>query len=193
MPDILSCLSYGVPVLSVSRFPTSKQEGTVFLVFFFFFKILTRKSGPSSPTPPPALPQPLCQSKACKGHLESCRNDWNEASGGPMILKVSNSGFASTRGIFFSLFKTFLAVLAYRYFSKPGMEPVSLQRKHGVLATGPLGNSPPEVFFSYCDSCYLFKNQRIKAHGTVFKEVQSKIVSRCSFPHLPHSLHKQLW
>ena len=78
-----------------------------------------------------------------------------------MILKVSNSGFASTRGIFFSLFKTFLAVLAYRYFSKPGMEPVSLQRKHGVLATGPLGNSPPEVFFSYCDSCYLFKNQRI--------------------------------
>lgn len=93
----------------------------------------------------------------------------------------------------FSLFKTFLAELAYRYFSKPGMEPVSLRWKQGVLATGSLGSSPPEVFFSHSDFCYLFKNQRIKAHGTVFKEVQGKIVSRHSFPHLPHSLHKQLW
>ena len=89
---------------------SSKQEGTFFLVFFFF-KILKRKWGPSLPTPLSVLPQPLCQSKACKGHLGSCHSDWNVASGGSVILKVPNSEFVSPRGIFFSLFKTFLAVL----------------------------------------------------------------------------------
>lgn len=99
-----------------------------------------------------------------------------------MILKVSNSGFASTRGISFLYSKHFLAVLAYRYFSKPGMEPVSLQWKHESY---PLDRweFPTRGIFHIVILVTFLKSEN-KAHGTVFKEVQSKIVSRCSFPPL---------
>lgn len=105
LPKLWSPCTFSIKVSNL------KTRRHFFSSFFFFFKILKRKSGPCLPTPPSALPQPLCQSKACKGHLGSCHSDWNVASGGSVILKVPDSEFVSPRGIFFSLFKTFLAEL----------------------------------------------------------------------------------
>ena len=82
MSDILSCLNYGVPVLSVSRFPTSKQEGTVFLVFFFFFfkdidEIIRTFLTNSTPYPTPTT----------VSNLKLARGTWNPVTVTEMKLQ----------------------------------------------------------------------------------------------------------
>ena len=90
---------------------SSKQEGTFFLVFFFFLRYWRENEDLPYQLHSLSCPNHCVNLKLARGHLGSCHSDWNVASGGSVILKVPNSEFVSPRGIFFSLFKTFLAVL----------------------------------------------------------------------------------